>query len=128
MSPVAPRKTCRKPGCDVLGVTAYCDEHAKNKKAAIKKHRRDYDLLRGTRTERGYNNRWLRESANFRKDKVCVHCEDKGISRMSQCTDHIVPHEGNEELFWDIKNWQPLCFVCHGIKTASEDGAFGNKK
>jgi 5-methylcytosine-specific restriction endonuclease McrA len=27
--------------------------------------------------------------------------------------DHIVPHRGNEALFWSIDNWQPLCQPCH---------------
>ena len=31
------------------------------------------------------------------------------------------------ELFWDSSNWQGLCAKCHGIKTASEDGGFGNR-
>jgi 5-methylcytosine-specific restriction endonuclease McrA len=34
----------------------------------------------------------------------------------------------DQQLFWNSENWQPLCKVCHDIKTASEDGAFGNKK
>lgn len=27
--------------------------------------------------------------------------------------DHIVPHGGDLKLFWDVKNWQPLCKKCH---------------
>ena len=27
--------------------------------------------------------------------------------------DHIIPHKGNEELFWDVNNLQPLCKTCH---------------
>jgi hypothetical protein len=26
--------------------------------------------------------------------------------------DHIVPHKGNGELFWDPANWQGLCEWC----------------
>ena len=31
--------------------------------------------------------------------------------------DHIVPHRGDPRLFWDEKNWQPLCKECHDRKT-----------
>ena len=128
MSPAAPRRPCRKPGCNILGTDAYCPEHTKKRQQEVKKQNRDYDLLRGTRTERGYDNRWLRASKDFRAGEVCGHCEAKGIARMSQCTDHIIPHNGDEELFWDRSNWQALCNECHGIKTATEDGSFGNRK
>jgi 5-methylcytosine-specific restriction protein A len=41
--------------------------------------------------------------------------------------DHIIPHRGDQALFWDEENWQPLCLVCHNAKTAREDGGFGNQ-
>ncbi|WP_368028316.1 HNH endonuclease signature motif containing protein [Paenibacillus sp. DCT19] len=40
--------------------------------------------------------------------------------------DHIVPHKGDEGLFWDSTNWQALCKRCHDIKTVTQDGGFGN--
>ena len=27
--------------------------------------------------------------------------------------DHIKPHKGDEGLFWDTKNLQSLCSICH---------------
>ncbi len=39
--------------------------------------------------------------------------------------DHIRPHKGNQELFWDVTNWGALCKRCHDIKTVKEDGGFG---
>lgn len=41
--------------------------------------------------------------------------------------DHIVPHKGNHELFWDRDNWQALCHHCHSVKTATEDGGWGRQ-
>jgi len=35
--------------------------------------------------------------------------------------DHIVPHRGDQRLFWDESNWQALCHRHHSIKTRSED-------
>jgi 5-methylcytosine-specific restriction protein A len=57
---------------------------------------------------------------------MCVHCEEHGEDTAATVVDHIIPHKGDKRLFWDIKNWQPLCASCHGIKTAKEDGGFGN--
>ena len=34
--------------------------------------------------------------------------------------DHITPHQGNQNLFWDTNNWQALCKPCHDRKTLSE--------
>lgn len=31
--------------------------------------------------------------------------------------DHIIPHTGNDKLFWDKDNWQSLCKSCHDSKT-----------
>lgn len=39
--------------------------------------------------------------------------------------DHIIPHKGDKQLFWDRDNWQPLCKKHHDRKTATEDGGFG---
>ncbi len=39
--------------------------------------------------------------------------------------DHIIPHKGDQSLFWDSSNWQPLCKHHHDQKTAREDGGFG---
>lgn len=27
--------------------------------------------------------------------------------------DHILPHRGDQALFWDKDNWQSLCAECH---------------
>ena len=31
--------------------------------------------------------------------------------------DHIIPHRGDQKLFWDEGNWQALCKACHDRKT-----------
>ena len=125
--PSAPLKQCRKPGCpNVTRGESFCEKHSKKRNALVKEKSREYDKLRGTRTQRGYNNRWLRESKHFIKGKVCVICEKNGIVKMAECTDHIIPHKGDMELFWDITNWQPLCSPCNTKKAIKEEGSFGN--
>jgi 5-methylcytosine-specific restriction endonuclease McrA len=39
----------------------------------------------------------------------------------AKVVDHIVPHEGDEALFWDQANWQPLCKTCHDTTKAQEE-------
>jgi 5-methylcytosine-specific restriction protein A len=34
--------------------------------------------------------------------------------------DHVVPHRGDQRLFWDQGNWAPACKSCHDRKTARE--------
>ena len=39
---------------------------------------------------------------------------------MAKEVDHIIPHRGDMQLFWDVANWQGLCKSCHSKKTAQE--------
>lgn len=67
------------------------------------------------------NNRWRNISKKFlTKNPLCVNCLKNGIIKSSEETDHILPHRGDKEKFWDQKNWQALCKVCHSKKTYSE--------
>lgn len=43
----------------------------------------------------------------------------------SEIVDHIKPHKGDESVFWNAANHQPLCKVCHDSKTARFDGGGG---
>jgi 5-methylcytosine-specific restriction protein A len=82
---------------------------------------RTYDNRRGTRTERGYDNRWLRASKLFLAEHpLCVQCEREGKSEGAYCVDHIIPHRGDVGLFWDSDNWQPLCRRHHNQKSRKE--------
>ena len=77
--------------------------------------------LRGTATERGYTSRWARVAAEYRRQHpYCVMCDKQGIVSPAECVDHVVPHQGNDKLFWDESNWQSLCWACHNNKTANE--------
>lgn len=57
------------------------------------------------------------------RDPICKICRRVA----STVADHIIPHRGNRSLFADMANLQGVCKVCHDIKTASEDGGFGNE-
>lgn len=86
------------------------------------------DDRRGSSTERGYGSRWQKARVSFLKSHpLCVHCQERELLIPASRVDHITPHNGDQELFWDHDNWQALCESCHNRKTAREDGGFGNK-
>jgi len=117
-----PLKPCAKIGCKNLTTGYYCEEH----KHEAKKFKRQKDKQRPSASQRGYGSRWRKARRSFLlRNPLCARCAAKGIVRQATVVDHIVPHKGDPDLFWDEKNWQPLCEECHNIKTATEDGGFG---
>lgn len=92
-----------------------------------KRDHRRYDKKRGSSSQRGYNATWRRYRIHFLKENpICVECKKAGIYVPATVVDHIIPHKGNMALFWDRNNHQALCKRHHDIKTAKEDGGFGN--
>jgi 5-methylcytosine-specific restriction enzyme A len=89
------------------------------------------EKVRASAYARGYGRRWQKASTAFLlAHPLCVDpFKDHGNApRAAEVTDHIVPHKGDMHLFWNPKNWQPLCKECHDKKTAKEDGGFGNQR
>ena len=119
--PRAAPKPCNHPGCNVLlfAGESYCQPHRKAK-------RKQSDAQRGSASARGYTGAWRKARYHYlMSHPLCRTCEQDG--RLSEATvvDHIVPHRGDKDLFWDSSNWQPMCKHCHDVKTATEDGGFG---
>jgi 5-methylcytosine-specific restriction protein A len=80
-----------------------------------------------SRSLRGYTKEWMDASRMYlAENQLCVECVKEGKRKPSKVTDHIRPHRGDMVLFWDRSNWQALCVMHHGRKTATEDGGFGN--
>ena len=78
------------------------------------------DRLRGGADARGYDARWRKARALFLKQHpLCAECGKAGRLTPATVVDHIIPHRGDKALFWDEKNWQPLCKRCHDKKTGS---------
>ncbi len=78
------------------------------------------DRLRGSAESRGYDARWRKARKAFlQKHPLCVECYKAGRLTPATVVDHIVPHRGNQGLFWDEGNWQALCKACHDRKTGS---------
>lgn len=76
--------------------------------------------------QRGYTGRWDKARKLFlKRNPLCVRCLAQSFTVPASVVDHIMPHRGDQKLFWDESNWQALCKLCHDRKTAVEDGAFG---
>ena len=115
--PDRPLRPCKKPGCRNLTRSGWCDEH-----------KPVYRDDRGSANSRGYTARWRRERARYLAEHPwCAECQRQGRLEPATEVDHIVPHKGDQALFWDRGNWQGLCKRCHSRKTAGEDGGFGNR-
>lgn len=100
-----PKKSCSFPGCGntvELGVK-WCEYHV-----------RQYDKKRGSSYKRGYDARWQKARLLFLAEHpLCRFC-----GQAATVVDHIKPHRGDYDKFWDEDNWEALCTRCHNRKTA----------
>ena len=68
-----------------------------------------FDKTRPTARQRGYTAEWQRESKAFLANNPnCIRC-----AKPAEVVDHRTPHKGDIAIFWDRRNWQPLCSHCH---------------
>ncbi len=76
-------------------------------------------------TARGYGYKWQKVREIFlAENPLCVYCKREGRVTAANVVDHIVPHKGDQKLFWRRSNWQALCASCHSsIKQAEERGS-----
>lgn len=80
-----------------------------------------HETERPTAAARGYNSRWRKARLAFlREHPLCAECARRDRLEAAWVVDHIRPHNSNPVLFWDTRNWQPLCKPCHDRKTATE--------
>lgn len=121
---------CHKHGCYSTAVEGchYCRVHIRleenwgKRPAAKRKASNSWHVL--------YNSsRWKKLSRDFlSKYPFCAVC-----GCPATVADHIQPHRGNEIIFWDENNLQPLCWKHHSAKTLKEnkyfkEGIGGEKK
>jgi len=79
------------------------------------KHNRMYDSVR-----------WRKAAKHFlNANPLCIMCAKIGRDTAATVVDHIKPHEGDYDLFWDSSNWQALCATCHsGVKRMQENHGY----
>lgn len=119
--PRKPKRPCSYPSCPELTDGRYCERHEKEMESEYNRNNRTYKYL--------YNStRWKKLRIKFLKENpLCEECKRHGVVTAAEVVDHIIPHKGNKELFWDEDNLQSLCKECHDRKTAKEDGRWGEK-
>lgn len=81
---------------------------------------------RQSASERGYTWAWHKASKAYRyNNPLCVMCLKQGKYTQSEVVDHIIPHRGDKQLFWDECNWQALCKNCHdSVKQTIEKSGY----
>ncbi|AGL03635.1 restriction endonuclease [Desulfoscipio gibsoniae DSM 7213] len=120
--PRKPPAPCRHPGCPELTEARFCPKH-------MQEYNRQYN-----RKERPKYSKQLYNSARWQRLRkkvllehpLCVECERQGRITPATIVDHVKPHKGNLNLFWDENNLQALCKNCHDSKTTKE-GRWGDK-
>ena len=111
--PRIPDHPCAHPGCPRLVPRGkkYCGEHAALHPEEVR-----------SAAARGYTSRWAKARRRFLEvHPLCSECLKDGRYVKATDVDHIVPHRGDPQLFWDEGNWQALCHRCHSIKTRNGD-------
>lgn len=63
----------------------------------------------------------------LKTEPVCRFCIKVGIVTVADTVDHIKPHRGNMDLFFDRGNLQSLCKSCHSStkQRIEKSGDFG---
>lgn len=100
--------------CPRLTTGTRCLEHAR----PVRQYQRRFQT-----GATAYNDAaWVRAARAFKASHpFCVNAHRLlGCTLVTELVDHIVPHRGDTQLFWDMANWQPMCRHCHAIKTAAE--------
>ncbi len=111
--PWKPKQPCRHHGCGQLSNGPYCEMH---KPGRVRQQ-----------GNKQYNVRWRKARLHFLdRHPLCITCLTVGRLVPATVVDHVIPHRGDQRLFWNEGNWQALCKPCHDRKTAKEDGGFGN--
>lgn len=112
-TPTKPKKPCAHPGCPALvpANSKFCEKHKLLHPEEVR-----------SAAKRGYGSKWQKASKEYlRVHPLCVKCLEYGKFVKATDVDHIIPHRGDQTLFWDRSNWQALCHRHHSIKTGTQD-------
>ncbi|MGG7518829.1 HNH endonuclease [Allorhizobium undicola] len=78
--------------------------------AGRKEQKRQADRWRGSASERGYNHRWNKARSTFlASHPLCIGCLAEGRTEAAAVVDHVDPHHGDPDKFWNTSMWQPCC-------------------
>ena len=92
--------------------------------------RREADQRRGSARERGYTSAWDKASkGHLERSPLCIYClmgawGDAPRTTAATLVDHLIPHRGDQAVFWTRRDWISSCAPCHaGPKQAAERSA-----
>lgn len=75
---------------------------------------RGVSVRQRVRTDLKKTYQWQRARAVFlQRNPLCMMCQQQGRIARADVVDHVIPHKGDEVLFWDVSNWQGLCTAHH---------------
>lgn len=108
--PFNSKRKCTYPGCNTLVKSGRCEEHTSKR------------IVRDPHVKRLYNSRQWKamRAAQLAREPWCVDCLKRGDHVPAIEVDHIIPHNGDSNLFYDAANLQSLCKTDHSSKTATE--------
>ena len=114
-APQRAKRPCLVSSCkEYASNQGYCEDHQDKI--------RTKDRQRGTAHQRGYDARWDKARLEHLDEyPLCIDHKKRGYIEVATVVDHIIPHKGDQKLFWDRDNWQSLCKPCHDRKTQLED-------
>ena len=108
--PYASLRKCTYPGCNVLVKSGRCAAHSTKR------------IIRDPAIKKLYNSpRWQSmRAAQLTREPWCLDCLKQDNYIFATEVDHVIPHNGDPQLFFDANNLQSLCKQHHSSKTASE--------
>lgn len=113
--PNKPLRPCLHAGCRTLTSSGYCDKHQPkriDRRSATARARHRMYLLPV----------WGRlRQRQLLIEPYCRECAEHGQRALATDVDHIIPHNGDMQLFTDENNLQSLCHACHSAKTMAEN-------
>lgn len=138
--PTSALHPCPQVGCPhLVGTGSPCPDHNQRTRLSTGI---PFAQTQATAAQRGYGARWQRRSTAFKrrhpfcgmrpngqrpvmskcfdegKTTLVLGQDERGIGRGQ--VDHVIPHRGNQKLFWDeLGNWQSLCRTCGSRKSGA---------
>lgn len=90
------------------------------------KSERDYDQRRARESETRrlyWTARWRSiAKAQINEHPLCIMCESEGVIEAATICDHVIPHRGDVDLFWNGER-QSLCASHHSRTKQAEEAA-----
>lgn len=110
--------------CGLCGKAHLVTERCAPALAREKDRKARHDQTRPTARQRGYDRKWAEARATF----LAEHPTCRVCGAPATVVDHIIPHKGDMRIFWDRRNWQPLCSHHHNSAKQSLDRRSSRKE